>query len=103
MARRLPMVTFEEHQEAMDDLRNELDELRARQDEDNSWLTSVMTKRIIVHTKQDQSIDGSLVARMDDGIILRAARLLNSGANPTSMAGEVFIPRENVAFAQLDE
>ncbi len=72
---------------------------RSRQD----WLSTVMTKRILVHTKGDMSIEGSLVAQMSDGIILRAAQLLNSGANPTSMAGEVFVPRENIAFAQLDE
>lgn len=67
-----------------------------------NWLETVVRKRIVVHLKNDQSIDGSLVATMDDGVILRAARLLNDGP-ATTMAGEVFIPRENVAFAQLDE
>lgn len=67
------------------------------------WLESVLTKRIVVHLKNDQSIDGSMVAEMHDGVILRAARLLNDGAPATSMAGEVFVPRENVAFVQLDE
>lgn len=94
-----PKVSVAEHEQAMDDLRAELDEVR----EPNEWIESVLRKRIIVHLKNDQSVDGSLVATMDDGIILRAAQLLNSGSAPTAMAGEVFIPRENVAFAQLDE
>ena len=70
--------------------------------EPTEWLEKVMTRRLLVHLKDGATIDGSLVARMDDGVVLRAARLLTDGAAPTSMAGEVFVPRENVAFAQLD-
>lgn len=84
-------------------LRDEIDRLRTVQDEPVKWLESVLRKRIIVHTRDNQSVDGSLVSTMDDGFVLRAARLLNQGAPATTMAGEVFIPRENVAFAQLDE
>lgn len=72
----------------------------------NDWIKTVLQKRIIVHTKgaDSQTIDGSLVATMSDGIILRAAKMINPGGNSvTTMAGEVFIPRENVAFCQLDE
>ena len=67
------------------------------------WIESVLRKRIIVHLKNGDSIDGSLWETMDDGIVLRAAQLLNAEGPATTMAGEVFIPRENVAFAQLDE
>lgn len=69
----------------------------------SEWLEAVMTKRIIVHLRDDSTIDGSLMANTSDGIILRAAQLLTAGNSPVAMAGEVFIPRENVAFAQLDE
>lgn len=62
-----------------------------------------MAKRITVHLKSDDSIEGSLMLETADGIILRSAKLLTAGNEPASMAGEVFIPRENVAFAQLDE
>jgi hypothetical protein len=70
-----------------------------------SWLDRVMKKRIIVHTlKGDASVQGTLMEQTADGVILRAAKLLgSSGQADTTMAGEVFIPRENVAFAQLDE
>lgn len=68
-----------------------------------TWLESVLKKRIIVHTRQDQSIEGTLMEQTADGIIMRASSLLGSDGKRTPMAGEVFIPRENVAFAQLDE
>ena len=90
-----------EHQRALDEieaLHQQLEETA----EPTEWLQAVMTKRIIVHLRNDQSIDGSLVSRMDDGIVLRAAKLLDGSAGGTAMAGEVFIPREQVAFAQLD-
>ena len=68
-----------------------------------SWLDQVMRKRIIVHTRDDQSIDGTLWEQTSDGVILRAAQLLNPSGSPTVMPGEVWVPRENVLFAQLDE
>lgn len=69
------------------------------------WFTRVMKKQIIVHTlKGDLSIEGVLMEQTRDGVILRAAKLKGaSGQGDTTMAGEVYIPRENVAFAQLDE
>lgn len=68
-----------------------------------SWLERATRKRIIVHTRDDQSIEGVLMKCVDDGLILRAARLLGSDGKQTAMAGEVFVPRENVAFTQRDE
>jgi hypothetical protein len=79
-------------------LQAQIDELS----EPDEWLESVMTKRLIVHTTKDTTIEGSLVAQYDDGIVLRAAALLGSGTAPLPMAGEVFIPREQVFFCQLD-
>lgn len=67
------------------------------------WLKRVLRKRIIVHTRDDHSIEGVLWEQTRDGIILRAASLLGDGQQKTSMAGETWIPRENIAFAQLDE
>jgi hypothetical protein len=71
---------------------------------DPQWLSRVLKKRIVVHTRDDKSIQGVLMEQLADGVILRAALLLRDGsAPPTPMAGETWIPRENVAFAQLDE
>lgn len=69
----------------------------------SQWLQAVMAKRITVHLKSDSSIEGSLMLETADGIVLRAAQLLTANNEPAPIAGEVFIPRENVAFAQLDE
>lgn len=70
------------------------------EDEPQTWLESVVTRRLIVHLTSGQSIDGSLVEIFPDGVVLRAARLLD-GDRPTPMGGETYIPREKVAFAQL--
>ncbi len=66
------------------------------------WLDQVMTRNITLHLKTDQTIEGLLVANYTDGVVLRSASLLNSGAPATPMAGEVYIPRSNVLMAQLE-
>jgi hypothetical protein len=68
-----------------------------------TWFKTVLKKRILVHTRNDQSIEGVLMERTRDGIILRASKLLRAEGRETPMAGEVFVPRENIAFAQIDE
>lgn len=81
-----------------------LSDLAAQQPEPSgSWLARATRKRIIVHTRNDQSIEGVLMECLDDGLILRAARLLGADGKQTTIAGEVFVPRENVAFTQRDE
>jgi hypothetical protein len=70
---------------------------------DGPWLTRVLKKRVIVHLTSGLSMDGVLWEQTPDGVILRAAKLLGDDGKQTSMAGEVWVPRENVAFAQLDE
>lgn len=109
-----PKISVAEHDQAIaeirEDYRAELDDMRTELAEATQmaaatdWFSSILTKRVLVHTKADQSIEGSLaVEQPSDGILLRAARLLDDPSKPTSIAGEVFIPRENVAFAQFDE
>jgi hypothetical protein len=68
-----------------------------------TWLDRVMRKKVVLHTLNDQSIEGVLMEQTVDGVILRASVLLGSDGKRTTMAGEVFVPRENIAFAQLDE
>lgn len=68
------------------------------------WLERTLRKRIVLHTLDDKSIEGTLWEQTSDGVILRAAVLKGENTAPdVSMAGEVFVPRANVAFAQLDE
>jgi hypothetical protein len=68
-----------------------------------SWLDRVMKKRIVVHTRDSMTIAGVLMEQTEDGIILRAAEMLEDGGRKTSLGGETWIPRETVAFAQIDE
>jgi hypothetical protein len=72
-------------------------------EEPEAWLARVLKKKIIAHLKNDQSIEGVLMEQTQDGVILRASVLLGNDGKRTPMAGETFVPRENVAFAQLDE
>ena len=80
-----------------------LDEALAAISPPPTWLERVLKKRIVLHLVNDQSIEGVLMEQTRDGVILRASKLLAAGGKETPMAGETFVPREQVAFAQLDE
>lgn len=66
-----------------------------------AWFDSIVRKRVIVHHKGSPSIDGLLVAVMADGVLLRGAKLLEDDGKQIALAGEVFVPRENIGFVQL--
>lgn len=107
---REPRITLEQHDREMGDLRSVVEELREElaevqriQAETNDWLERMLRKRVTIHTKDNMSFEGSLWEQTDDGVILRASQLLNTDGAPTALPGEVWIPRPNVAFAQLDE
>lgn len=96
------MTLFARHAD-LDALHDRVEDLEAEVD-GGRWLESVIARRITVHTKDSQSIEGSLFDTTTDGLVLKAAKLLGGGKpEGTPMAGDVFIPRSNVAFAQLDE
>lgn len=72
-----------------------------RSGEPKSWLETVTRHRIHVHTKDEHTIEGVLEGTTPDGLVLRAALLHTAGAeNPVPMAGDVWVPRERVAFIQ---
>ena len=62
------------------------------------WLKQVLLERVVIHTTSNLSIEGLLSENAKDGVVLKTAKML--GPHPTDLAGEVFIPREQVAFAQ---
>ena len=70
-----------------------------------AWFQRMLRRKVIVHLTTDQSIEGVLMEQTDDGLILRAAKLLGEGSRSadTTIAGEVHIPRERIAFAQFDD
>jgi hypothetical protein len=66
------------------------------------WLRKVTKRQVIVHTSLDQSFQGILDAVYDDGLVLRAAVLRDGSPNGLALPGETFVPRETIAFCQLD-
>ncbi len=69
-----------------------------------SWFKAVTGHRVLLHLKDDNSIEGVLVDRpYRDGLALRGAELRVGQNSPTTMGGEVFVPRENIAFVQRDD
>jgi hypothetical protein len=63
-----------------------------------SWLDRVTGERVLVHTVDSQTIEGSLFAVLSDGVLLKAPRLMED--QPLNIAGEVFIPRAKIAMVQ---
>ena len=63
-----------------------------------SWLNTQAGARVIVHTKWGKSFDGTLTNLASDGIVLAAATVLD---DRVPVAGDVFIPRSQVAFVQV--
>lgn len=75
--------------------------ITSRNAENPPWFEASLRERIVLHTKNDQSFEGSLMAATADGVILRAAKLLGPARTADrELPGEVFVPRENVAFCQ---
>ena len=104
---RSPKVGPEQHEQEVEDLRSviatmrdELDSLHRASAEPARWLDRVSARKVLVHLKTDQTIDGLLVWNLADGVVLRAASMVSAGGGSTPMAGEVFIPHENVLLVQ---
>lgn len=73
--------------------------VRARRQAPPEWLDSRLTRRVLVHTVDGTSIEGSLIRAAPDGLILAAARYLDD-AEPKDLLGETYIPRPRVGFIQ---
>lgn len=68
-----------------------------------SWLKRAQSRTVIVHMKDNApSVRGVLAGTFTDGLELRHAELLSDKPStpPTSIAGETFIPRDQVALVQ---
>lgn len=63
------------------------------------WVRKAVGRRILVHTKDEQTVEGILVLQGRDGLLLNVAKLYSSDGE-VPMAGDVFVPRENVALIQ---
>jgi hypothetical protein len=62
------------------------------------WLESVSGERLLVHTVDNQTIEGVLFAVLRDGLLLKAPRIVDDVT--VNVSGEVWVPREKVALVQ---
>lgn len=67
----------------------------------DDWLSALSCPRMVVHTNDERSIEGTVMRVTGDGLLLRAAKLIGKPTVP--LGGEVFIPRERVLFVQTVE
>lgn len=74
------------------------DSIRVAAAEPSGWLEGQVLRRLVVHTTDDQSIEGLVDTVAADGVILRTARLL--GKSTVALGGEVWVPRSKIVFAQ---
>lgn len=56
--------------------------------------------RVVVHTRDDQSIRGVLTGVHVDGLVLEAPEYLGE-AKPSEVDGRAFVPASNFGWAQL--
>lgn len=68
-----------------------------------NWLDRTRARRLIVHLKTGQTLEGTVAEVAPDGVILRAARMLTPNNKHADMAGEVFVPRDNVLCTQMQD
>lgn len=61
------------------------------------WLVRRRSERLIVHTTDGQTIDGTLRDVGPDGLVLLAPRLVDADV---ALAGDVFIPKAKVLMVQ---
>jgi small nuclear ribonucleoprotein (snRNP)-like protein len=64
------------------------------------YLKDLEAETVVVHTRDDASIRGVLVAVHSDVYVLRHAAYLNPDGSKVVADGEVLIPASRVAFLQ---
>lgn len=63
------------------------------------WLDEQLTRELVVHTVDNQTVRGLLDRVSPDGVVLAAARYLGPEGE-IDLAGELFVPRAKVRFIQ---
>lgn len=66
------------------------------------WLRRRLASNVTVHLTTGDTVAGFLEETGRDGIILRAARYLDTDVQVT-MAGELFIPKDKITMVQLGD
>lgn len=65
-----------------------------------SWLSRRTKRRVVVQTKDGNSIDGLLWKTARDGIVLFDARYVGD-SSPVPLDGLTYVPKANVSFLQV--
>jgi hypothetical protein len=63
----------------------------------------LVRRRVIVHTRDGQSIRGVLVGEYRDCLVLEAAEFLREAPGPEDIAGRAVVERNNVSWLQVLE
>lgn len=74
--------------------------MRRREGPQVSWADEVTFDRVLVFTRDDDTVSGVITDVFVDGIQLEDARLLRASEPPVPFAGQVFISRSNIRFVQ---
>lgn len=66
------------------------------------WARRLMVRRkVLVALHTGQAVTGVLWARRDRFLVLKDAELLEPGAEPTRMDGDVIVERDQVTYVQV--
>jgi len=65
-----------------------------------TWIAQATGATVLVHTKDDSTIEGIITMEAEDGIELKQCKMHGRGEVPIPMAGAVFILRSNVSLIQ---
>lgn len=64
-----------------------------------AWFERLVRRRVLLHTTDDESIEGLLDEVTPDGVVLVDATYL--GATSARLGGEVYVPRGRIKLVQL--
>jgi hypothetical protein len=64
------------------------------------YLSDLEAETVVIHTRDDRSIRGVLIAAHSDALVLRQAAYLTDDGVAVNVDGDVGVPRENIAFYQ---
>ncbi len=63
------------------------------------WLKDKVRNRAVVYTLDDQVLEGVLMVAASEGLVLNNTTI--RGGTDVPLAGDIFVPRENVRFVQI--
>lgn len=65
----------------------------------DQWLPKLTARQVRIHTRDDRTLQGALVAVYDDALVLENATYV-AVSGPSDLVGRITVPRANVSFVQ---